>query len=75
MPLTVKAKAALVLLASMMFLDDDDLESPLTQALEIADYNAVADLFDGTARDGKTIPHAERYWESTGRHLSVADLN
>lgn len=59
----------------MMFLDDGYLEeSPLTQALEIADYNTVADFYDGTARDGKIKPHAERYWERRGRHLSSAQF-
>lgn len=75
MPLTKKDQVVLALAASMMFLDDDDLdESPLIQALEIADYNTVADFLDGTARDGKTMPHAERYWERTGRHLSSAQF-
>lgn len=72
MPVTGRGKKALLLLAYLMFLDDDNFESPLHRALQTADYNDVADNLDGTKRDGKTVPHAERYWERRGRYLSNA---
>lgn len=68
-------KEALLLLASLMFLDDDDdFETILLQALSTAKYDEVADFFDGSGRDGTTKPHAERYWERSGRYLSSAQF-
>eukprot|EP00903_Cladosiphon_okamuranus_P009074 g8675.t1 len=76
MPFTGTDKAALLLLASLMFLDDDgdDFEMPLLQAIGTAGFDEAADFLDGSARDGTTKPHAERYWERTGRYLSSAQF-
>lgn len=65
--------AAFLLLAGMTFLEADE-EEPLIQALRLAPYNQVADFLDGTARTGKSVPHAERWWEQTGRYLSSAQF-
>ena len=65
--------AAFVLLASWMFLTRDD-EEPMFQALRLADYNEAADFLDGTGRTGRSLPHAERWWEKTGRNLSSAQF-
>ncbi|CAM9393978.1 unnamed protein product, partial [Pylaiella littoralis] len=64
--------AAFLLLAGMTFLEADE-EEPLIQALRLASYNQ-ADFLDGTARTGMSVPHAERWWEQTGRYLSSAQF-
>lgn len=68
MPVTRADKAALLTLAFLMFLDDDDddFEAHLLLALCTATYDEVHDFLDGTGRDGTTKPHPERYWESGG---------
>ncbi|CAN0423605.1 unnamed protein product, partial [Ectocarpus sp. 12 AP-2014] len=65
--------AAFMLLAGMMHLGMDD-HSSLLDALGLADYNQAADFLDGTARTGRSVPHADRWWEKSGRHLSSAQF-
>lgn len=52
----------------LMELDDED---EYVDPLEGLDRHDAADVLDGTGRWARIrVPHAQRFWERTGRNLS-----
>lgn len=64
--------AVFLLLGGMMYVILDMDESLLSALIRMVPYNEVADFFDGTGRGGRPKAHDDRWWEKTGRNLSIA---